>query len=736
MSKTAKIALFAGVLLAPIQAYAQSTQVEEIVVTAQKREERLLDVGVNVSALPAEVLEDRRVNQVTDVLGLVPNIDIKEQVPGAMPVITVRGVGLDDFSATNNPSTGVYVDEVFLTSTAMMSSELFDLERVEVLKGPQGTLYGRNTTAGALNIITAKPKQAFEAMAKVGYGSFETFEAEGMVNVPMGETAAIRAAVRAVDQNEGYWTSRLLPGETLGQRNILAGRVQVAVALGAEWDANLKLEGLRSRSEMGQGEFFGTFENPFSFAPCAPILAGRIDNTQCTDFFGYTDTDGDPFVGDWPKDAFYDIDAWDVTATLKGSIGSVGVTSITGYRESDRGFEIDSDATPLRQVDFTQTDQIRQVSQELRLNGQAGMLDWIAGAFYSHDNVKVNTPGDHLDFFATTTLIEADQDTDAAAVFFHGDWRLTEQLKLITGLRYTLEERSYVGGTRDLNPFGASFLCMCAVPTQLSFIDDDIEDQNLTWKLGLDFKPTDRSLIYASVSKGVKSGGFFSGITTNTAELLPFEPEEIIAYEVGAKAELFDRSMLISASAFYYDYSDVQTFIRAPGAIPVQKLGNVDEATVQGLDLDVLWRPVSGLTLNAGLGLLETELGAFTTTAGDIPAGNELPNAPELSFTGSAKYEWSIGGFDASAQAGAAYTDDVFKDANNDPIVASGAHWLYDARATLGPADGPWEVAVWGENLSDEQYVVQGLNVASLGFGNRIFNAPRTYGVTLTWRWR
>ncbi|HEX5775522.1 MAG TPA: TonB-dependent receptor plug domain-containing protein, partial [Caulobacteraceae bacterium] len=352
MSKTAKMALFAGALLAPAAAHAQ-TQVEEIIVTAQKREERLLDVGVNVSALPTQVLEDRRVNQVTDVLGLVPNVDIKEQVPGAMPVLTIRGVGLDDFSATNNPTAGVYVDEVFLTSTAMMSSELFDLERVEVLKGPQGTLYGRNTTAGALNIITAKPKPTFEAMAKAGYGSFETFEAEGMINAPLGATSALRIAARAVDQNEGFWTSRLLPGETIGQRNVFAGRVQLALGLGADWDANLKLEGLRSRSEMGQGEFFGTID-PLTFGPCAPILAGRVDNSRCTDFFGYTDTDGDPFTGDWPKDAFYDIDAWDVTATLKGSIGDVQVTSITGYRESDRAFEIDSDATPARQVDFTQ----------------------------------------------------------------------------------------------------------------------------------------------------------------------------------------------------------------------------------------------------------------------------------------------------------------------------------------------------------------------------------------------
>jgi iron complex outermembrane receptor protein len=234
----------------------------------------------------------------------------------------------------------------------------------------------------------------------------------------------------------------------------------------------------------------------------------------------------------------------------------------------------------------------------------------------------------------------------------------------------------------------------------------------------------------------VKSGGFFSGITTTNTELEPFKPEELIAYEIGAKAELLDRTMLINASIFYYDYSDVQTFIRAPGAIPVQKLGNVDEATVKGLDLDVMWLPTPGLTLRAGLGLLDTELGAFTTTAGDVPKGNKLPNAPDVSFSGSAKYAWSIGGYDASIQAGGAYTDDVFKDANNDPVIAAQSHWLYDARATLAPADGPWEVAVWGENLSDERYVVQGLNVGSLGFGNRTYNAPRTYGVTLTWRWR
>ena len=724
----------APALAAEAASGANATQIEEIVITAQKREERLLDVGVNVSALGAKALEQRRVNQVTDLSTLVPNIDIKEQVPGAMPVVTVRGIGLDDFSATNNPSTGVYVDEVFLTSTAMMSSELYDMERVELLKGPQGTLYGRNTTAGALNLITNKPKDSFEARAMLGYGDYDAFEGEGMVNTPLGDKAALRLSGRVVEQGEGYWKSRKFTG-SLGSRDILTGRAQLALKPSDSVDIDLKLEGLRSRSEMGQPEFFGAI-NPKTGGLCAPILAGHVDNTQCTDFFGYTDTDGNPFLGDWVKRARYDLDTWDATATVKARLGWADLTSITGYRYNDRAFDIDTDATPARQTDFLQQDTIKQFSQELRLNGAHGPLDWIAGAFYSHDNVVVNTPGDERDLFNTETLTLADQDTDAYAVFLHGDWRLSDQLKLITGVRYTHEERSYVGGTRDLNPNGFSLLCQCTVPTQLSFIDTSITDSNVTWKVGLDYKPTPGSLIYGSISKGVKSGGFFSGVATSTAELEPFKPEALIDYELGAKAELFDRSLLVNASLFHYDYTDVQTFIRAPGTIPVQKLGNVDKARVNGLDLDLTWLPVRGLTLTAGLGLLDSWLGAFNNTAGPIPAGNKLPNAPATSFTGQARYVWSLGqGLEASVQAGAAYESKTFKDALNDPIIHADPHWLYDARASVSSTDGRWEAAVWGKNLSDERYVVQGVNLISLGYGNRNYNSPRTYGVTISRKW-
>lgn len=716
---------------------------EEIVVTAQRREQQLTDVGISITALPEKVIEESRISQIENIAAAIPNVDIKEQVPGAIPVVTIRGIGLDDFSSTNSPSAGVYVDEVPLASISLMSSEIYDLERIEVLKGPQGTLYGRNSTAGAVNIITAKPEHSFSARASAGYGNYKTFDAEGYVNAPLSDTLSLRLSARTVQQGEGYWKSRLLPGETIGERNIITGRAQLRWEPSEAIDVNLKVEGLRSRSEMGQGEFFGTI-NPLTGGLCAPVLAGHIDNSQCTDFFGYTDTDGDPFRGDWARDAFYDTDGWDATLRVEADLGAVTLRSITGHRWQDRAFDIDSDATPARQVDFVQHDKIRQFTQEFHLLGQTGIADWLVGVFYSHDKVKVFTPGNHLDLFVTQTAINADQKTDSAATFANVDWQLTDKLSLVTGLRLTWEKRSYVGGTTDLNPLGFSFLCIPAGlctpgvpgPVALTFRDDKISDTNLTGRIALEYQPTPSSLLYASISRGRKSGGFFSGITTDDRALIPYKPETLTAYEVGGHARLANRSVLVNGSLFYYDYDDVQTFVRDDGgAIPVQRLGNIRHARVYGADLDVDWRPVKGLDLFAGIGLLKTRLSSFATGAGTVDAGNELPNAPAFTFNGRARYEFLIGArLKASVLGSARYSDGVFKDAANDPLIEAGSYWLLDARIGFGASDDRWEIALWGKNLTDDQHVVQGLDVASLGFGNRTFNSPRTFGVTGTVR--
>ena len=367
-------------------------------------------------------------------------------------------------------------------------------------------------------------------------------------------------------------------------------------------------------------------------------------------------------------------------------------------------------------------------------------LDWILGAFYSKDEVGISIPGGHEDLFLTRTLVTADQDTKSAAGFAHGEWHLTDNLDLVTGLRYTWEERHYAGGTTDLNPFGFSCLLSptCTPgfvgPAQLTFVDDTIEDRNWSWRAGLEYQPEQSELLYATISRGTKSGGFFSGISTTNLQLAPFEPEELTAYEVGFKRS--SGNTYLNAAVFYYDYSDIQTFIAVDiGPFIIQKLGNVDEATVYGVDLEATWAPTSHLTLQGSVGWLDTELGAFRTLTGDVPKGKKLPNAPDLTLGALARYEAefsaTLGG---SLQIDGSYSDSVFKDAINDPVIAADSYVLVNARVAMFNAARSWEVALWGKNLSDEQYVAQGLNTG-LGAGNRNYNAPRTYGASFTYRW-
>jgi iron complex outermembrane recepter protein len=727
------LTLFAMAWCAGAPAYAQDgADSDEIIVTAQRREENILDVGISVQTLSQDALEEQGVEQLRDLGSAMPNVTIKEQIPGAIPVITIRGVGLDDFSSTNNPAAGIYVDEVPLSSLALMSFDFYDLQRVEVVRGPQGTLYGRNSTAGAINVLSARPADHFEARLMGGYGAYERAEAEAMLNMPLGENTAFRIAGRYVNQGEGFWESRLPPDGNIGEQDVAQARAQLALALSPAWDVNLKIEGLRSRSEMGYGEHFGTVG-----PGCTPV-----NPAACTDFFGYTDTDGDPFTGDWNSPHQYDIDQLGGTVRVEGDLGFATLTSVTGYIDFSREFYIDSDASPFTQFEFNQLDDVQQFSQELRFTGSTARLDWILGGFYSTDDVQVRTPGflDHL--FGTQVLITADQDTTSYAAFAHGEWALTDRLSLITGVRFTHEEKDYAGGTLDTNPFGVSALVamnpFCpglALPCQLSFADTGIEDEFVSWRLGLDWRVDDDTLIYASASRGQKSGGFFSGITLAAPQLGPYESEELTAYEVGIKWQIPDARVRAEAAAFYYDYSNLQTFVRVDlGPISVQALRNVPEASILGVDASLSWEMINGLTLQAGVGLLSTELGEFQTVAGTVPAGNELPNAPGISFNGRAIYEWPMmGDWIARAQAGVTYADGAFKDALNDPIIAADEYWLYDARFSLESASGDWEVALWGQNLGDEQYVVQGLN-SGLGAGNRTFNAPRTWGVTLARR--
>ena len=710
------------------------TDVDVVTVTAQKRTQDTLDVGVNVAVISAETLAANRVTQVSDLSTFTPNVDIKENMPGILPVVTIRGIGLNDFSATNNPSAGVYVDEVYLSSLALMNFDLFDLERMEALKGPQGTLYGRNSTAGAINIVTARPTfGGVDGRVSGGVANYETADFEGMINLPLSDTFALRFSGKAVRQDEGMFFNRVT-GSDFGRRDVLMGRAIARWAPGEDLDIQLKLEAQRVRSEVGAPEFFGLLTPPG--APASLVCPG---SSGCTDFLGYRDTDNDPFKGDYSTNPAYDVDQRSATLRIERDFGWANLTSITGYLDFEREWGAETDAGPYRQTDFIEHDNILQLSQEVRMSGATDRSDWLVGAFASRDRVKMTYDGDLRDLFNTTTLTFSNQTSKSAAAFANLEYKLGGDVSLVAGLRYTWEEKANVGGDYDLVPnCPASFLTFApcgSPPVLLASVDETIDDTNWSWKLGLNWKPDPLTLIYASVSRGVKSGGFFSGVATNSGQLQPYDPESLIAWEAGVKQRLPGAGLSWSGSVFYYDYSDVQTFIRdTSGGLPIQRLGNVDEAAIYGLDLDLRWSPAAlpGLDVTAGLGLLKTELGAFASSGGAVPAGNELPDAPEVSANLAVVYTVTVGeNLDARFQIDGRYAGDMFKDALNDPLIATQAYWVWNGRASL-LAGSDWEVSIWGKNLADEQYVTQGVNNLALGIGFRVYGAPRTFGVSFT----
>src|SRR5271154_2956713 len=288
---------------APVIAADGGGTLAEIVVTAQKRSERLLDVGINITSLSAEQLRTDRVAQSSDLPALVANVDVKENIPGAQSIITIRGVGLDDFSSTNNSPVGVYVDDVFLASFAEYDFTMYDLERVEVLKGPQGTLYGRNSTAGAINLISARPTtESVSGSVEASYGNFRTAEFTGVLNLPLSESFALRLAAKGVSQSDGYWYSTVLQSDMGEQTNTFV-RLQALWKASEAWTVLLKFEGERERSGIGVGKFFGDI-------PAAPgATCPNFKNpAQCVGLYGYTDTNPDPFVGAWDHAAPYDVD--------------------------------------------------------------------------------------------------------------------------------------------------------------------------------------------------------------------------------------------------------------------------------------------------------------------------------------------------------------------------------------------------------------------------------------------
>ena len=712
-------ALIPGAVAAEEGDASEAPVIDEIVVTALKREQPLSDVGVSVTAFTGADLDELGLGEPADLAAQTPNLNANVVFGNSIPNISIRGVGLNDYAVNNNPAVGVYADEVYLVSPAMLSFQLFDLDRVEVLKGPQGTLYGRNTTAGAINFVSRRPDDEFEAYIDLGYGNLDRTEVGAALSGPLGEAVSARIAFRADRQGDGHQRNRAT-GRNVGWVDRLAWRGMIrfqpssALDILAEWHA-------------GSDE--------------SDTLLLKVDNifTPEDDAF----FPGDPFSSAGRRDTIMDVesDGGVLTAHWSPSAG-VTFTSITAMEEFSRRHVEDRDGTSLNHLDGTFVNDIEQFSQEVRLTWERSELVFIAGAIFATDEVDTRDLFETEDFFLAGIFPfravgnEYRQETDAKAAFVNAEWQSSPDWRLTGGLRYTNEDKDFS------NAF--TFIYVDALPgaggSQIDIfpaVEQDYAASDVSGRIGVDYTGWENALLYLSLAKGFKSGNFQGQLTFNPADLAPFEAEEVLSYEVGFKGRLADNALFLTAAAFFYDYRDVQIYgsIYTEPIDPLFGIDNVGDAEVMGAELDLSWQLTGDLGVHLGVGLLDTEI--TKSVLSTVASGSRLPNAPETNLNVRIDYSRILAnGMAFEVLAHASYKDEVAYDIVRAPgeTIEEG-YWLANLRVTLrGSGDGEgWEVALWGRNLFDEEYRAQVLT-STVGWGET-WGMPRTYGVELSYRW-
>ena len=597
--------------------------IERIEVSAQKRMQSINEVGITMNAFTGDSIKEWGVATSEDIAIFTPGLTVNSGGGTGIPVYTIRGVGFQDSTTTSNSSTvGLYFDEVSVPYAIMTRGALFDVERVEVLKGPQGDLYGRNTTAGQINYISNKPTDDFELGTTVSYGSFQTLDVEGYISGALADSVQGRFAFKTTQSNEGWQRSLTRPNDTLGEKDVTAMRAMVNFDLTDDATLLLRIHHVDDQSDNQAPTAYDGKEiglNSFG-APYLPIDQYVLPDGE---HFGETPpwySIGDNRVADWTNDYTHsktgekanlrprrDNQLTGISAKIEWDFNDLTFTSITGYDDFSRNESNDiAGVHSVVQNTINESD-IKVFSQELRLNASADNYTWIAGLYYSNDeaeefynffmedsifgkaSARFNLPAPFTVFPIYRLHTRYQQEAESSAIFGHLEYQLSDDLQLTVGARYTKETRQWSGCTFDAGDgslvglwngaFGANL-----APGACATLDDSagsatnianvIATENINdafhvyktqvstnkWmgKVSLDYHLNDNALVYATYSNGFKSGGFNGNNSNTTTQLEPYKPEELDAIEVGFKSTLLDNTMQINASIFNYDYKNKQ----------------------------------------------------------------------------------------------------------------------------------------------------------------------------------
>jgi len=753
----AALASGAGTSLAQTE-QAPTARVEEVIVTAQRREQNIQDVGIAVTPLGEKALEDLNITNATDIVKAVPGLKMNAY-SSAQVVFNIRGVSQNDYGDQQEPPVAVYQDDSYSSSINLASFPVFDLERIETLRGPQGTLFGRNATGGAIQFISKKPTDQFEGYTDLTYGSFNQTVIDGALSGPLGENVQGRIAF-IYDKDDG-WMESIIPGvPDRGGNDHYAVRARLAWQPSDATDVNFIVRYLKADHEtqaglyshepacpnaQNQGEF-----TPADFA-CPFWGTGPGDaGTGFQDPAIIPSRGGDPYKTAETEPSYVDREITAGQVRVDHDFGAATLTSITDYQTSDKFYTEGGDSSPVDGVFFFQGSDIDQISQEFRLSWSAGNHVMVGGLFYM--DVSGDYTGKFADpFYGYDPDVAFSQDTTSYAAFFQDEWSFADQWKLIGGLRYWHDTRegSYFASAPDVPglsppvtiifnkneifPNSTDLTGVTVTPSDADATFDDV-----TARLELDYRPNDAMLWYLSYNRGSKSGGFtfstgtpYGGTEVDFVNGIPFDPETLNAYELGVKSNLAGGTMTLNVSAFYYDYQDYQAFSQIS---QVQTVTNQD-AEAQGLEIELNAAPTDGLTLQLGASFMDSKVKDIRLPDQSTIVDHDLPQAPPFSANALARYEFALGGGTASIQGDVYYTDDFCFTTLCAPVEKEKGYTVANARIGYGAADGKWEVAAFVNNLFEEEYRVYAFDSSLFaGVVAGVYGKPRTYGLTASFR--
>ncbi len=723
--------------------------IPDIVVTAQRREERLSTVPISLTTFSGDQLKNRQIDSVQSLASIAPTLTVTSSVGnGAGDVLLgMRGLALFTIIPNVDSTIGMYVDGTYYARTVGSNIGLVDMDRVEVLRGPQGTLFGRNTIGGALNITTKKPTDELGGALSASYGNYNDVRATAIANIPVAEGLAARL-VYEHQEHDGYGRNTILD-VPLSDKNTdyLRGSLRITPSPDVTFDLVGDYVNSRSHSSNFVVSYFDP--DPAVRSPTLPADLGS--------YFQKNGRDNQAGIDPATK-----LQIFDINGTLSVNLGAISLKSITAYRDLDVSSGVDLDGTPYRLGDLTVSNTIgHQISQELQLSGKTAgdRLDWIVGAYYFRERVA------DIRFFNSDALggVAIEQSlprvvNQSKSVFAQVNYEFLPRFRFTAGVRYVSDKReiTYRQPRRSLatgdvlaGAVGCSFpLALSNSGESCVHVADPIKFHYVPWTVGVDYRPDDSSMFYAKVSRGFRSGGFQQAVIVNPDTGTPFgafEAEKVTSYEAGSKLSLFDNHLRLSVAGYIAQYGSIQQsipFYPAGGStVVVLRILNAGKARITGGEFEATVL-LGSLEITGGLGIVDAKF-----TSGPYK-GSAFIASPDVTFSLGGRLPIQTGAGKLTLSADYHYQSDqlyftdynvattpptTFTDRQIDSVTQKG-YGIANAQVRFEPEGTNLEIGVWAKNLFDKYYVLRRMSFYGQGFNTSLPGEPRTYGVSASYK--